>query len=216
MDEVVQTKSIPPLFITIFLGANDSCLPPSAAHVPLPEFEEHLRYYVDTILESKATQGTKVILISPPPINLSTPSKNNFHIPNLYEARLGSPKAAISYRTYLSKRGYAEKVMEIAKSYEAKTNLVAGIDLWIRMIEYGQVQEKQEHEANPETNALVETGRDEDALPGSGLAGAYKFSSDVFLDGLHLGPLGYDVLSTEILGLITTKWPEIAPETLRE
>ncbi|KAI9787215.1 MAG: hypothetical protein M1839_003450 [Geoglossum umbratile] len=184
--------SPPPLFFTVFLGANDAVLPRYSQHVPLPEYEANLRYYVDTLLEHPMTKGTKIILITPPPIDV-------------YPSEEGDPDDldSISYRTYVSKQTYAKKVVEIAKSYEGRGDLVAGLDFWTAMINYGRMKGKEQ--GIPEDDAKP---------PGCGLFGAVYFGRDVFLDGLHLGPLGYEVLSNELLSLVTTRWPELRKEAI--
>lgn len=47
----------------------DSRLPPSPVRIPLAEFEMNLQYYVETILEHPDMHGTKIGVITPPPIN---------------------------------------------------------------------------------------------------------------------------------------------------
>lgn len=180
--DLQSRKCPPPLFITIFLGANDACLPSFSAHVPLPEYEVNLRYYVDAILNHPATQGTKVILITPPPIDIAAPKRDDFEIPAVTKELRQSPTKGVGFLTYKSKQTYAEKVMEIAHSYEEKTPLVAGLDLWKAFMEFGRNRSQGE---DPRTS--VEDN--EQPLPGSGLSGAHEFGRDVFADGLHFGPV---------------------------
>jgi isoamyl acetate esterase len=158
--------SSPPLLFTIFLGANDAVLPIFSQHVPLQEYEAYLRYYVDTLLENPVTKGAKIILITPPPIDIDPD----------YSEGLGVESK--SYQTYMNKKKYAEKVMEIAKSYEGRDDLVAGLDFWTAMINYGRIKGKEQN--IPDNDAKP---------PGCGLDGAVYFGRDVFEDGLHLGPL---------------------------
>ncbi|KAI9772521.1 MAG: hypothetical protein M1840_000726 [Geoglossum simile] len=176
--------SKPPLLFTIFLGANDAVPPGYSQHVPLEEFETHLRYYVDTLLNNEVTKGTKIILISPPPIDVLSPSFNR--------------SVQLLQREYENKKLYAAKVMEVANSYKKRGDPVEGLDFWTAMINYGLEMGKKQ-------NILEDKGR----LPGSGLPGAVEFGTSVLGDGLHLGPDGYDVLSHELKSLITTKWPEL-------
>ncbi|KAH0545533.1 hypothetical protein FGG08_000364 [Glutinoglossum americanum] len=194
-------NSSPPLFFTIFLGANDAILPKFSQHVPLPEYEANLRYYVDILLAHPMTKGTKIILITPPPIDILPSTEDEVDIPALHKQPSHEP-FDIGYQTWLNKKKYAEKVMEIAKSYEGHAGTVAGLDFWTAMINYGRVVGKE--------NGTV----DDEKPPGSGLPGAVYFGREVFLDGLHLGPLGYDVLSNELLSLLTTKWPELRKESI--
>ncbi|KAI9829856.1 MAG: hypothetical protein M1819_005954 [Sarea resinae] len=199
-------NSCPPLFITVFLGANDACLPPTSAHVPLPEFEANLRYYVDTILSHPMTKGTKVILITPPPIEVHPFRSETADNPSVQESLIRSVKTGRGYQTYMSKKLYAEKVMGIAKSYQEQTDLVAGLDFWTALVNFGHENGKRSESGPSEI--------DDEILPGSGLPGATSFGRAVLVDGLHLGPLGYKVLSRELLALITEKWPELQKEAL--
>jgi lysophospholipase L1-like esterase len=61
--------------ITVFLGANDAVRPEfgggSRQHVPIPEYEENLRFLV-AALRAAAPDTARILLITPPPIH--TPS----------------------------------------------------------------------------------------------------------------------------------------------
>lgn len=168
------------LLITIFLGANDACLIGSGKYeknfVPLPEFEDHIREYVETILTQDNLASTKVILISTPPINIPDPLPDDDDIPAVSTAQYNrDPKQDRSYRTYMSKKNYAEKIMEIAKGYE-ETGRVIGLDLWKALIDAG---------LDDQNRLGDEDAYDEERLPGCGLKGANKFKEGYFTDGLH-------------------------------
>ncbi|KAH0566325.1 hypothetical protein GP486_000261 [Trichoglossum hirsutum] len=197
----------PPLLFTVFLGANDAVLPRFSQHVPLPEYEANLRYYVDTLLAHPMTKGTKIVLITPPPIDIMPLSEGELggelDIPVVRQQLTSQDLDDPGYRTYLNKKMYAEKVMEIARSYDGSGGLVVGLDFWTAMINYGRAMGKEKGISD-----------DDERLPGSGLPGAVHFGREVFLDGLHLGPLGYDVLSGELLSLLTNMWPELRKESL--
>lgn len=166
------------LFITIFLGANDACFTAPMVHVPLDEFESHIRHYVETILTEPLLESTKIILITPPPIN------NRSFTTTLIATDNASVKSSVLFRTYMSKKKYAEKVMEIADSYGKFTDRVGGIDYW-RSLVFDCLQ----REGRIEENASRDVELDEDTLPGSGLPTANEFSRGTFTDGLHLGRL---------------------------
>ncbi|EIN07809.1 SGNH hydrolase [Punctularia strigosozonata HHB-11173 SS5] len=58
--------------IAIWYGANDAAIPPKAQHVPIEEFRANLEELVDVVRnpESKYySPVTKIILITPPPVN---------------------------------------------------------------------------------------------------------------------------------------------------
>ncbi|KAL2000049.1 hypothetical protein VTN02DRAFT_3631 [Thermoascus thermophilus] len=72
--DVAEQRGPPaPLLITIWLGYEDSHLPPLAVHVPLEEFEQHLRRYVRAILGHPGMTDTRIVLITPPPTNVKPP-----------------------------------------------------------------------------------------------------------------------------------------------
>lgn len=171
------------MLITIFLGANDACLPPASAHVPLPEYEQHIRYYVNTILENPATKGTRVVLITPPPINVSAPAQSEVDIPSVAMALESAARHGMGHKTWLSKRTYAEKVVKIGREFEAKTDLVTVLDFWKALTKVGCLEEGDEPAMAAKRFRKLDT---EDKLPGCGLPGAKKFGSGFFADGLHL------------------------------
>jgi hypothetical protein len=111
---------------------------------------------------------TKIVLITPPPINIPDPT-----LPE------ENTKKGRGYRTYMSKKRYAEKIMQIAADYE-ETGRVVGLDLWNALIDA----------ALDDQGRSGDEGRyDEERLPGCGLSGAKAFRGGYFTDGLHFGPL---------------------------
>jgi len=176
VSSVQQNPQPAPLFMTIFLGANDAVLPPSSAHVPIDRYEQNLRAYVDVVLDEPAFEGTKIILITPPPINVRAAGPDNLDLgPPFASAACEAARSERGYRTYASKRYYAERVMEIAAQYSARTSRVTGLNLWRILVESGL--------RDVHGDALW----DEDILPGSGLPGASEFEKGIFTDGLHFG-----------------------------
>ena len=89
------------------------------------------------------------------------------------------PKEERGYRTYMSKKRYAENIMEIAKSYE-ETGRVVGLNYWKGLIDTGLEDQNRLGD---------EDAYDEARLPGCGLKWAKQFRRGYFTDGLHLGPL---------------------------
>ena len=167
---------------------------------------------METILTQDALPSTKIVLITPPPINIPDPSpededEDDFLGPAAAAALNASrqdPKEEMGYRTYMSKKRYAEKIMEIAQSYE-ETGRVVGFDYWKHLVNKGL--EDQGRHGDEDTY-------DDEKLPGCGLKGANEFSKGYFTDGLHLGAKGYEVLSTGLLELVLKKWPELEPEKI--
>ncbi|PVF97799.1 SGNH hydrolase [Serendipita vermifera] len=63
--------------MTIWLGANDACLPEgySRQHIPLPQYKENLKWMVNAIRSPTSpyhSPSTRLILITPPPIHEPT------------------------------------------------------------------------------------------------------------------------------------------------
>jgi lysophospholipase L1-like esterase len=179
IERATRPGAPPTLLVTIFLGANDACLigmgKQQKEYVPLAHFEENIREFVETILIQDNMADTKIILISTPPINIPDPLPDDDDIPVTKQDQ----RKSHSYLTYMSKKRYAEKIMEIAKSYE-ETGRVAGLDLWRALIDAG---------LNDQDRLGDEDTYGEDCLPGSGLTSAKEFKPGYFTDGLHFGPL---------------------------
>ncbi|CAO2654742.1 Nn.00g114750.m01.CDS01 [Neocucurbitaria sp. VM-36] len=200
-------NAAPTLLFTIFLGANDACIIGDSEYVSWPKFDANIHSFIETILSQDAMSQTKIVLITPPPINIPAPSKNDAMTEEEVENANTSMKKASPYKTYMSKKRYAVGIMRVAGEYE-KTGRVVGLDFWHAMEAAGL----KEYES-------VDGGRKEDShnepMPlGCGLIGAKDFGDGWFTDGLHLDVKGYKVLSEALLKRITTQWPELAPESL--
>ncbi|KAG5290937.1 hypothetical protein I7I50_00840 [Histoplasma capsulatum G186AR] len=195
-----------PLFITIFLGANDACLLSSGPYVPLPEFEEHIRHYVKSILDHPGAQNTKIILITPPPVDVPSSEMDSADdLPEVAEVMQSMAKLSRGHKTWASKRLFAEKIVDIGREFERQTERVAVLDFWTAM-------------TKAKCNELGFTDEEfhdldtRDMLPGSGLPGAKMFGKEFLIDGLHFGSRGYDILTRELFGLFLAKWPELKRE----
>lgn len=108
------------------------------------------------------------------------------------------------YRTWSSKRDYARKVVEIGEEYAGKTELVGVLDFWTKLTEFGR--------AEAEKGGWVKGEGELDV--GCGAPSGAEFGRGVFVDGLHLGEKGYEVLGREMITLITKKWPELKRENM--
>jgi lysophospholipase L1-like esterase len=185
---------------------------PEGEYVPLPKFTYNIREFVEIILTEDDLLSTKIVLITPPPINIPDPfpedeDEYDFLSPAAAAALKSSrkdPKEDQGYKTYMSKKRYAEKIMEIAQSYE-DTGRVVGFDYWKSLVDKG-LEDQGRHGDDD--------AYDEERLPGCGLKRAKEFGKGYFTDGLHLGARGYDVLSTGLLELVLKKWPELEPEKI--
>ncbi|EJD06068.1 SGNH hydrolase [Fomitiporia mediterranea MF3/22] len=59
--------------LTIWYGANDACLPSSVQHVPIDKYESNLTHLIHMVRDPSSTwhsPETRILLITPPPINL--------------------------------------------------------------------------------------------------------------------------------------------------
>ncbi|KAF2873408.1 SGNH hydrolase-type esterase domain-containing protein [Massariosphaeria phaeospora] len=196
----------PTLLFTIWVGANDACFVGSREYVPLPAFEENIRLYVDTILSETSMANTNIVLLTPPPINIPDTRYDDGGVDiGPAGAVERDPKQERGYRTYMSKKRYAEKVMEIAGSYD-DTGRVAGLHLWRAFVDAALADQNRLGDEDAYT---------EDRLPGCGLKGAKQFKQGYFDDGLHLDALGYNLVSTALLEVVLGKWPELAPERIQ-
>ncbi|KAF2739075.1 SGNH hydrolase [Polyplosphaeria fusca] len=202
IQRATEPSAAPTLLITIFLGANDACL------LPLRTFEENIRKFVDDILNEDRLLNTKVVLITTPPINIPESEEDEIDLDQdlglALAAELDSydPKEGAAYKTYMSKKKFAEKTMEIATSYEG-TSRIVGLDLWKALIDAALRDQMRLDAAD---------AYDDEKLPGCGLKGAKAFKQGYFSDGLHFEGLAYDVLTAGLLDVVLVKWPELAPE----
>jgi len=60
-----------PLLAVVFLGANDAALPSREQHVPVHEYEQHLRRIVAYLQKRRRADGgrTQILLLTPPPVD---------------------------------------------------------------------------------------------------------------------------------------------------
>jgi hypothetical protein len=172
--------------------------------VPWPTFSENIRFYIDTILTEEALEDTKIVLIGPPPINGSENLLGKDQTEDDIERLNDEKKVWPRYKTYMSKKRYAEGMMDIAKEYE-ETGRVIALNLW-----QGIVEEKINEDGKGSWEELQESG----LWPGCGLIGAKSFEKGWFTDGLHLNRKAYGVLNRILVEEVEKKWPELAVANL--
>ena len=181
----IRRSHVAPVFLTIFLGANDACFRDFTRWtplVPLDEYEANLRGFVDAFLAEPATGNAKVILITPPPINVRRPAAADYEglAPAAKEAFIrANAEEGRGERTFRNKKEYADKVLALADEYaRADTGgRVLGLNFWKAVVDFALHKE----------GADVETAYAEGRLPGSGHPDANEFTTDIFTDRLHLG-----------------------------
>jgi hypothetical protein len=189
-------------------------------YVPLPQFSDNIRSFVEEILTQDRLSDAKIVLITPPPINVPEPLPSDHDSLGLAMAKAlkdKDPKQDRGYMTYMSKKRYAEGIMSIAKEYE-ETERVVGLDYWRALVEAGLEEQGRKREE-----------ADDDTFPGCGLSGAKEFGNGWFTDGLHLDKKvrpctlrcfdlatnvtqAYNVLSKVLTETVIGKWPELSPE----
>lgn len=146
------------------------------------------------------------MLMTPPPINIPTPAQDPLlegtseEYKREVRSREGDPKNGKGYRTWLNKKVYAEKVMDIARSYSEAGQNVVGVDIWGALVEEMMKGDDEVHRKR---------AFDEECLPGCGLEGAREFPEGWFLDGLHFGPKGNEVVSRVVIEKMEERWPEL-------
>ena len=147
---------------------------------------------------------TKIMLITPPPSNCNEATVNGGETQDEIDEANRWKMEGPRYKTYMSKKRYAEGMMDIAKEYE-ETGRVVGLDFW-----RGIVEEKIKEDGTGSWEELEKSGM----WPGCGLIGAKSFEKGWFTDGLHLDKKGYGVLNRMVMEGVVGTWPELAPEKL--
>lgn len=116
--------------MTIWLGANDACIEPSPQHLPLPKFISNLKRLVQMVHSPSSPRyspSTKIILITPPPVNTHRRKAD-------LEAR--NPPLALD-RLFDTTKAYAEAVKAVAAEEE-----VAVLDVWTLLWEASHKKEE--------------------------------------------------------------------------
>lgn len=211
MKRIRTQHTVPPLLITVFLGANDAVLWPTV-HVPIQQFIDNIRYFVDEILSEPKAKGAKVLLITTPPINAVEaiwPETLAGTPEDLSQSEFEEEcRASIGHRTWESKLRYAQAVMDLARSYQERgESRVRVVDFWAAATNYALGMEQRDVIASCKDVILP---LDVDArLPGCGLPGAKEFPDGVMTDRLHLGDRGYRVLTDAVMRVLQSIWPEV-------
>ena len=104
--------------LTIWYGANDACLPGFRQHIPLEKYGSNLTHLVHMVSDPSSERysaGTKVFLITPPPLNVHqwVSSTNCAGVPHERD------------RDFKVTAEYAQKVREVGAS-----NKVPVVDVW--------------------------------------------------------------------------------------
>jgi hypothetical protein len=152
----------------------------------LEKYTENMHAFIDTILASASMKTTKVVLITPPPINIreprcEDPSDDDADDDAGMSKFENDCRESWGFQAWLAKKEYADRLIEIAGTYQE--DRVAAVDFWRALTDYALVKEGRD-ELPP---GLVDASLN-GKWPGSGLPGAKEFEIDVFRpDRLHLG-----------------------------
>lgn len=109
--------------LTIWFGANDACIPPSAQHIPLPKFISNLTHLVRMVTSPSSpyySPSTRIILITPPPVN-------TYQRAATLQAK--NPPMLLD-RSFETTRKYAEAVIEIGEKEG-----IPVIDIWTALFD---------------------------------------------------------------------------------
>ncbi|OMJ08481.1 GDSL esterase/lipase [Smittium culicis] len=176
--------------VIIFLGTNDASFPVVSQHVSLENFEANIHKMISLLSDPSSdrySRGTRILLISPPPISESIFKKflaeNGFHI---------------KFKSNDLTKEYSDKIVEIGKQRGIPT-----IDTWTSfMKEISSIREKKF--GNPNLDNLSEQSYDD---------ASYGFE-ELLLDGLHLSKKGNDKVFKMILDKINECIPELRSDNL--
>ena len=94
--------------MTIFLGANDAVLPGQRQHVPLDDYRNNLKELIGQV--KAHCQKTRVILITPPPVD---------------PARWSTPRHTEPDRTVENTKQYRDVCLEVAQEL-----CIVAVDTW--------------------------------------------------------------------------------------
>jgi len=126
-----EDKHVPKIrVLTIWLGANDSCIKPSPQHVDRERFASNLREMVTMIKSPQSPRyspTTRIILVTPPPVDTATRRAD-------LESR--DPPVPLD-RLFDVTESYAEAVREVAASEG-----VAVVDIWSAVWEAAGKEER--------------------------------------------------------------------------
>ena len=103
--------------LTIWFGANDACLPPSRQHVPLDKYRANLEHMIKMVHSPTSefySPETKIILITPPPVNLEQRK----------EHCIGNPVGAMERQNEVTTQ-YAQVVREVGEQLKVSVADVA-------------------------------------------------------------------------------------------
>ncbi|KAG6821086.1 hypothetical protein H0H93_007245 [Arthromyces matolae] len=179
--------------LTIWFGANDSCIRPSPQHVPLSKFADNLREWVDMVHSPKSelySPETRIILITPPPVN-------TFQRRADLESR---EPARLLDREFETTKRYSEAVKDVAREKK-----VPVADIWTALWEAAGRDE-------PSLSRFMYDGLHLNVE-------GYKvrhFGLQFLIQYLHIRGGTYKILYETLMATIKEHHPEVHYENLSE
>lgn len=173
-------------------------LPPHTQQVPLEQYKENLKFLIQH--PSVKEHGTKIIVLTPPPIN-------EYQL-KFFDAEKGFDTPS---RTAANTKRYADACRDIAQSLG-----VPVADIWMAIMkstgwEVGQpLTGSKDVPANEQLASMLTDG----TLSWSDCR-VWTLGVNMSL-GLHFTGNGYKLMYDEVMKTIRATWPEEAPENLRE
>ncbi|KAK3843098.1 MAG: SGNH hydrolase-type esterase domain-containing protein [Linnemannia gamsii] len=180
-------------FLTLFLGANDAALPPSAQHTPLLRYAQNLRTLLDMIHDPSSrtySPWTRIIVICPPPVEEA-----------LWAVEC-KKRGMDMNRDWRVTKQYAEMCRQVANEYSAKAR---GGNGGSEEKDEGQLMQ-QLHQVDVIDTWEIMTRQVE--------SGQRKLS-DFLRDGVHLAAEGNNIVFEEIMEIIRRKYPEWDPTKMQ-
>ncbi|CCX29734.1 Similar to Isoamyl acetate-hydrolyzing esterase 1 homolog; acc. no. Q3SZ16 [Pyronema omphalodes CBS 100304] len=101
LEEVLAAQTAPVLLWTLWVGANDACLPSYVFNVPLPTYKQNLSQMISMIRSHEPSKDAKILIITPPPID-----KKMLFVHHRRQGKDRDPKVT---------ECYAEAAREVAK-----------------------------------------------------------------------------------------------------
>jgi lysophospholipase L1-like esterase len=199
--------------LVIFLGANDAAIPPSGQHVPLARYQNNLKALVDMVQSPMSryySKNTRVVLVTPPPLDESAWAKKC--------AKEGRPLD----RRAATTQKYAETCVKLANEL-----MIPVLDLHTLILEKagakGSTLPRNRisslfsafNRGSNRSKENIQSTSSGDAKPTTAESSIGSLG-DYLVDGLHLGPLGNRVLFEGIVGVIKRAWSDLDPAAMPE
>jgi len=171
-------------FLVVFFGANDSALAGAPNKQHIPLDEYKANIEKIVTHPQIVAHKPRIILVAPAPVNE--------HLWWPRDQNSGYPSVT---RVAATTKEYADAVVEVGAKLD-----IPVINLWKAFMEKADFK--------------IDSWKVGDLLPGSLEATPNDALAELMYDGIHFGPVGYDVLFHEMMRLIAKTWPDQTPQEL--